>query len=301
MQEPLYYIDRQTGKKTEEQVYGGNALEFLYGESFLSRTLGRFLSTLCSKISLCSAVYGWWQKQSWSKKKIIPFINKYHVDTTDFLNPPESYESFNAFFTRHLKPDARPSASTPAIIPADGRYRVFQDIATVDGFLVKGKKFKLDELLQDKSLAKEYAHAGMVMARLCPVDYHRFHFPCDCIPAKAELINGWLYSVNPIAVKHNIDIFSENKRMLTVLETTDFGKVLFMEIGATNVGTIHQTYTPNKSYQKGEEKGYFSFGGSALIILFPQNSIRFNDDLIKSTSDGIETLCRLGQPLGNLY
>lgn len=301
MQEPLFYIDRQTGQKTEEQVYGGNALELLYGKSFLSLTLGRFLALLCSKISLCSAVYGWWQRQSWTKKKVVPFIEKYHVDTSDFLNTPNTFESFNAFFIRHLKPDARSTASVPAIIPADGRYRVYQDIATVDGFLVKGKKFKLNELLKDESLAKEYAHAGMVMARLCPVDYHRFHFPCGCTPAKAQLINGWLYSVNPIAVKHHINIFSENKRMLTILETPEFGKVLFLEIGATNVGTIHQTYVPFKSYQKGEEKGYFSFGGSALIILFPQNSIRFDDDLIKSTSEGIETLCRLGQSLGNLY
>lgn len=298
MEEPLYYIDRRTGEKREEQVYGATALNFLYGETFFSRTLGKFLALLCSKLSICSRAYGWWQRRSWTKKNVIPFIKKYGVDESEFLDSAASFNSFDEFFVRHLKLETRPISPSPVIIPADGRYRVYQDISTVDGFLVKGKKFQLKELLQDEKLADEYASGGMVMARLCPVDYHRFHFPCDCIPSRPHLINGWLYSVNPIALKQRIEIFAENKRILTTLETENLGKVLFLEVGATNVGSIHETFTPGKSYRKGEEKGFFSFGGSALIILFKPKRVIFDQDLIQNTTKGIETLCLLGQSLG---
>jgi phosphatidylserine decarboxylase len=164
--------------------------------------------------------------------------------------------------------------------------------------VVKGKKFDLATLLQDEELAAQYEEGSMVIARLCPMDYHRYHFPCDCYAGKTELINGWLYSVNPVAIKKNIDIFAENKRTLCELDSEKFGKVLFLEIGATCVGAIHQTYTPETQCAKGDEKGYFSFGGSSLILLFPPNSIQFDQDLLDATAAQIEVKCLVGQPMG---
>src|SRR6202044_707631 len=108
---------------------------------------------------------------------------------------------------------------------------------------------------KNDALAEQFANGSVVLARLCPCDYHRFHFPCDAIPGPAKLINGPLYSVNPIALCKNLSILSENKRMITELETDHFGKVLYIEVGATNVGSIHQTFTPYQRYKKGDEKG----------------------------------------------
>ena len=158
-----------------------------------------FPSCISVRNPLFSALYGWWQKQPITKRKIAPFIKNFHIDTSEFLDDPTTFRSFNDFFIRKLKPSARPFSLDPkmAIIPADGRYYFYQNIKEADGFLVKGEKFDLHSLLQDDPLAHRYAHGSMVLARLCPTDYHRYHFPCDCIPGPTRFINGWLYSVNP--------------------------------------------------------------------------------------------------------
>lgn len=296
----ITYIDRQTGQKQIEKVYKHKALDFLYGNSFLSKLVSPWLLPLLVKFPFFSWFYGYLQKRPGSAKKIEPFLKTFNIDPTEFLEPVNNFHSFNDFFIRHLKPESRPIVPDPgtAIIPADGRYYFYSDIDACDGFIVKGKKFSLEKLLGDGALAEKFRGGSMVIARLCPSDYHRFHFPCDCLPGPTKLINGWLYSVNPIAVKKNVCIFSENKRTLCLLETRTFGQVLYMEIGATSVGSIIETYTPNQSYSKGAEKGYFEFGGSALILLFAKNTIAFDSDLLAATAQGLEIRCLLGQSMG---
>lgn len=298
--EPIYYFDRTTGKKCEESVYGAKGLRLLYGTGLATTLFGSPLAHILSRIPFFSALYGKLQSHPSSKKKVIPFIKEFGVDTTEFATEVDSYASFNDFFIRRLKPSARPIAADPdvAIIPADGRYLFYQHIDKADGFVVKGEKFDLENLLQDKELAAEYSQGAMVIARLCPTDYHRYHFPFDCIPEETRYINGWLYSVNPIAIKKDIQIFAQNKRTICPLKSPLFGNVLFMEIGATFVGAIHQTYTPFQPYPKGAEKGYFSFGASSLILLFPPNSIRFDQDLLKASAEHVEVRCLMGQPMG---
>lgn len=296
--DPIVYIDRALKRQETEKVYCAAGLKFLYGNSLISRLLGRPLLYLFSHVPFISALYGYWQKRPWTSSKIKPFIEEYKIDSSEFLQSVESFHSFNDFFIRKLKPEARLISSEAAIIPADGRYRVYPRIDQVDGFIVKGQKFDLTSLLENETLANQYAKGSMVMARLCPSDTHRYVFPCDCTPGETQYINGWLYSVNPIAVKRNINIFTMNKRTLCALETNHFGKVLFMEIGATNVGSIYQTYTPNRPYRKGEEKGYFGFGASALILLFEEGRITLDSDLVANTNQGFETRCLIGQPLG---
>lgn len=298
--ETIPYIERTTGKREQENIYGGWALRFLYSANPLVRLIAAPFLLGAAKTSLASRFYGWLQTRPASRGKIAPFINTYGVDATEFEHSPETYESFNAFFTRTLKKSARPiqGGADTAVIPADARYRFFPELDKVDGFVVKGERFSLETLLQDKDLASHYQKGAMVIARLCPVDYHRFHFPCDSVPGRPRLINGWLYSVNPIALKRTIHIFTQNKRVLTELKTEAFGHVQFIEVGATNVGTICQTFTPETPCKKGEEKGYFSFGGSALILLFEEGAIRFSDDLLKLSAQGLEIRCQLGQEMG---
>lgn len=292
----LYVIHRETKEKQKEKIPCKTCLEVLYHNNPLSWL---FRIVLC-KLPFLSNIYGSLMKRPSSRKRIPAFIEKYQIDTSEFLNPIESFESFNDFFTRKLKPSARPIANgnDVAIMPADGRVLVFPNIHHEKGFWVKGKKFSLEDLLGDSKLAHKYAHGSMVMIRLAPVDYHRFHFPFNTTPGKAKLINGPLYSVNPIALKKNIGILSENKRMITLLKTTHFGTVPYIEVGATNVGSIIQTFESEKHYAKGDEKGYFSFGGSCLILLFEPGRIDFDHDLIEHSHQKIETLGKLGQTLG---
>lgn len=277
----IFYRDRETGETKEEQVFGAKALKWVYGDSL-------FASLLCPLISrspLFSHLYGTIQKMGWTKRKIKKFVTKYGVKEEEFET--HSFASFNDFFIRKLKREARPIDSTlnGACIPADGRYQLFSKIGEVE---------KLKSLIPDP----HFQDWSVMLARLAPVDMHRFAFPCGGVPGKSEQIEGPLYSVNPLATRKNPWIYTQNRRTLTLFETPLFGKVLLLEVGATSVGTIHQTYQPGKSVEKGEEKGYFSFGGSALIHLFPPGSILFSEDLLKNTRDGFETLCKQGQHLG---
>lgn len=299
----IQYLDRATGEVKQEKVYGKFFIDALYGSSPLSWFLSLFFLPLVSRIPLVSKLYGRAQKKPKSRAKIAPFIQAFGVDASEFAMPLEQFQSFNDFFIRKLKPSARPIAEGAeiAVLPADGRHLFYPSIGEAEGFFVKGKKFDLRALLQDEFLFDLYKRGSLVISRLCPTDYHRFHFPCECMPTKAQLINGPLYSVNPIALRRNIQILNENKRVLTQLKTKTFGNILFIEVGATCVGTIKQTYTPQTLFAKGQEKGYFEFGGSCILMLFAPGMIQFDEDLIASSKKQIEVKAHMGERFGQTY
>lgn len=286
-------INRKTGEVEIEPVYGYKAISWLYGGSLS----GKWLAFLSARLPFVSAFYGWLMKRPSSRKKVLPFLAKYAIDPSEFVKKPEAFTTFNDFFIRKLKP--RTLSSSPFICPADGRYRFFPRIDLADGFYVKGEKFDLKTLLQDEELAKKYEKGSMVISRLCPLDYHRFHFTHDGTPSKPKLQNGYLYSVNPLALKKDIHIFSQNKRMITHI-SSNFGDSLYIEIGATNVGSIHETFTPNQPVKKGDEKGYFEFGASSLILLFEPDMIAFDSDLLRPNPNHLEIKCHMGESLGRL-
>jgi phosphatidylserine decarboxylase len=172
------------------------------------------------------------------------------------------------------------------------------NVDTVPGFYVKGMTFSLVELLGDEALAQKFAGGAMLISRLCPVDYHRFHFPAAGVPDESRLINGWLYSVSPIALRRKVRYLVENKRELTLLESPEFGTVAILEVGATNVGTIKQSYVPGRAVAKGDEKGFFTFGGSCVITLFQPGRIRFDADLLAAGATHTELYAKMGDRLG---
>ncbi len=138
----------------------------------------------------------------------------------------------------------------------------------------------------------------MIIVRLAPADYHRYHFPANGKIGSGNKIDGYYYSVSPYAIKDNFGVFCENKRELTTLETSEYGDILISEIGATMVGGIEQTYTPHTDVKKGEEKGYFTFGGSSVLLLFEKGKVRIDDDILKNTKNGYETKVSVGEKIG---
>lgn len=298
----IRYIERSTGEVCTEKVYGHRALSLLYGNSLLSRFFAFFFLPLLARIPLFSQLYGYLQTRSSSRKKIEPFIESYGVDSSEFADPISSYCSFNDFFIRKLKPERRPIDLDPsvAILPADGRYLVFPKVSQSDGFYVKGQEFHLDSFLKEEAWARRYWEGSMAIVRLCPTDYHRFHFPIGGVPSAAQTVSGTLYSVNPIALAKKLPILWENKRVITEIESELFGTVSMVEIGATCVGTIHQTYNPCTAVRKGDEKGYFSFGGSCIVLLFEKDRIEFHKDLVENSARYLETRGLFGTALGKL-
>ncbi len=293
--EPIQYFNRSTGRMETETVYGEGFLRFSYGNP-----LGQLALHALVKRSVFSRWYGWRMDRAASRAKVAPFIETYGVNVAEFAAAPDSYRTFNEFFFRKLKPEARPIVPDPAtaIFPADGRHLGFQDLSQLDGIFVKGAVFDLRKLLGDDTLAEHFRDGAMVMSRLCPVDYHRFHFPVAGVANAPRLINGPLYSVSPIALRKNIHIFSENKRAVTRIESPEFGTVLMLEVGATCVGGFEYTFRPGARVAKGAEKGYFRFGGSSTITLFERGRVRLADDLVAQSSRRTELYARMGDRLG---
>ena len=291
----IRYIDRRDGEVKTEVIYGERSLRWAYGNP-----LGRLAQWLLVRRWIVSAWYGRKMNGVSSRVRIKPFIEQYGLDENEFAKPVDEYNSFNEFFHRKLKPSARPVDPAPdsVVFPADGRHLAFADITGETNFFIKGQSCDLERFLGDAGLAKRYDGGPMLLSRLCPVDYHRFHFPCAGEAGIPRFINGWLYSVNPIALITRPSIFWENKRVVTQIESPALCQVLFVEIGATMVGSIRQTYMPGETVAKGEEKGYFAFGGSSVAVLFEKGRIEFAADLLKNTAAGIETYARVGERMG---
>ena len=291
----IEYFDRHTGEVCREQVYGERWLRLIYGNP-----LGRLMLWAFLRRPLFSRWYGKRMSSPESRSRIEPFIREYDLDPNEFADAVSTYASFNDFFVRKLKPEARPIAEgeSVAVFPADGRHLGFTDVSALDTVFTKGQSFDLSRLFGSAEEASVYEGGTLVISRLCPVDYHRFHIPVAGKVSAPTLLNGWLQSVNPIALRRNLAILWENKRYLSFTESEVFGRVACFEIGATCVGSIHYERTFPALARKGEEKGWFSFGGSMTLTLFEQGRIRLADDLLAHSSEGRELYAWMGDFMG---
>ncbi len=291
----IQFFNRHTDRLETEAVYGERWLRWVFENPF-----GKLAMHAVAKRAWFSRWYGWRMGRPASAAKVRPFMDRYRINGEEHLQAPEEYRSFNDFFIRKLRPEARPvdAAADSAVFPADGRHLGFAKASAVQGVYVKGQQFDLLRLLGDRELAERYANGAVVFSRLCPVDYHRFHFPVAGTPGEARLLNGFLFSVNPLALRSRLENLWENKRFITPIQTELFGAVLMLEIGATNVGSVRHTFVPSRQVAKGEEKGYFAFGGSATLTLFEPGRIVLEDDLIEQTAQQRELYARMGTRLG---
>ena len=294
---PIQYFHRTKQVVETEQIYGERWLRWTY-----ENPVGRTVLFLVFKRYITSLYYGWRMNMRASANKVLPFIVKFGIDVDEMAKSPFVFKTFNDFFYRALKPGARPIAAAGdnrvAVLPADGRHLALQDVGAATGFYAKGQRFDLAKFLGDPALAAKFAGGSLLISRLCPVDYHRFHFPVAGTPGEARLIKGFLFSVSPIALRAQLDYLWHNKRMVTLVESPEFGQVAVCEIGATLVGTIKQLYIAGRAIAKGEEKGLFKFGGSCVITIFQPGKIKFDADLVQHSAGGMEVYARMGERLG---
>jgi phosphatidylserine decarboxylase len=293
---PIEIFNRYTQGLETEKIYGERALRWAYESS-----LGRCTVEILAKRPFLSSLYGLLMSRPASRDRILPFIEAYGLDTSEFADPPDSFDSFNEFFFRRLKPEARPicGGDDEVAFPADGRHLSISDVGREDAFFVKGQRFDLEALLGCAELAERYAGGCLVLSRLCPVDYHRYHFAVPGTATAPRHLDGPLYSVSPVALRRNLDYLWRNKRALTEIDTARSGKVLQVEIGATNVGSIRSTFSPG-AVGKGDEKGYFAFGGSATITLFEAGAVALADDLSSNSARGRELYAHMGDVMATL-
>jgi phosphatidylserine decarboxylase len=183
------------------------------------------------------------------------------------------------------------------VFPADGRHLGFSNIDATTRIYAKNQHLGLRELLGDDALAQEFAGGSLVISRLCPIDYHRFHYASDGRAAPGRLINGALFSVSPIALRRSLDSFFQNKRVVSVLESDDAGRVVSNDSGATCVGTIVYTRDSGR-VTRGDERGFFKFGGSCVMTLFARGRVQLDADLLAQSADGRELYARMGDHMG---
>lgn len=289
------YLDRFSGTLVDEKTPGLKLMKWLY----LKKSGNLFLELLVKRKFL-SVLYGKMQDLKISRRKIKNFVSDCNIDMSLFEEKNiENFKSFNDFFARKLDMSKRNIDMNPTslISPADSKALFLEEIDDDAKFNIKGFNFKLSELLNNKYLFEKFRGGSLAIFRLAPSDYHRFHFIDDCNIKTDELIEGHYYSVHPIAVSKVDELYSKNKREITIMNTENFGDVAYIEVGATFVGSIIQTYSHDEN-KKGSEKGYFKFGGSTVILVFEKDKVKFDSDLIKNTEKGLETYVHMGEKVG---
>lgn len=291
--EMIVYYDRQSGRLCEEIVMGKGLIRWAY-QSLSGKIFSRFIFGN----ALLSRLLGWYFDSSLSRDQIMKTIINLQIDENDFLDASGTFKSFNSFFTRKLKPGARPFSADKKIIvsPADGRVLVYPDATKNSLIDIKGMKDIVANFVGQSPLGREFDKCSIIVVRLCPADYHRYHFPCDGKVIRHGACSGAYHSVNPFALDVEENIFCKNKREYTICNTSH-GKFIIAEVGAFGVAGIVQTYE-NDTFSKMDEKGYFKFGGSTVVLVFPKNMVKFSNDLIEQSAAGYETLLHVGEEIG---
>lgn len=291
------------------QIYNRNTksyeTELVAGKKYIDWTyespIGKGITELIAKRKIFSKLYGKYCDTKLSSKKIPAFVDEFNIDMELAKKDIKDFTSFNDFFTRELISEARPITNDPDILisPGDGRLTAYENIDLDNIVQIKGLTYSLRELIKDDSIASKYENGTCIILRLCPTDYHRFHFIDSGTIGPNHAIKGSYYSVNPIALKNIPKLFCENKREWSILKSDNFGDVLTIEVGATCVGSIIQTYSPNSKVNRGEEKGYFKFGGSTTILFLKKGVAKIDEDIIQQTKLGFECAVKLGEHIGN--
>ncbi|GJN94317.1 hypothetical protein Rhopal_007391-T1 [Rhodotorula paludigena] len=224
------------------------------------------------------------------------------------------YPTLNSFFYRRLRPETRPVASPkdPTVISsaADCRITVFDSVEEAKRLWIKGRHFTLPSLLRDSKLAAELQGGSVAIFRLAVEDYHRFHSPIDAVVGETNEIPGGYFTVNSMIVRDKrFNVFTANKRNITTLHakhplTHQPTPVAYCQIGALLVASIHQTKPKGQRINRGDELGYFAYGGSTIIVIFPEGTVEWNQDLLDNSegrnSEGVqvETLVKVGEEIG---
>ncbi|MEM6261362.1 MAG: archaetidylserine decarboxylase [Bacteroidota bacterium] len=285
----IRYINRSTGEIETESPPAEGLLKLLY-----ENAVGKSTILPIAKQKFVTELYGRRMDRPSSTKQIQEFVDSMGIDMSESKKSVEEFTSFNDFFYRKLVPEARPIGDG-MVSPGDGRLLAFEHFSQVGEFYVKGRKFTLPEFLANSSLARTYEEASMIILRLAPNDYHRYHFPFEGIPSISKKIKGFYFSVSPYALASSLaKVFCENKREICTLNSQE-KEMLIIPIGATMVGSIISTYTPGQMVPKGEEMGYFAFGGSTIVLLFHPNHFTIDQDLIQNTQKGMETFVKMGE------
>lgn len=284
------YIDLQ-GKKVSNITNQDKLLSFLYTNIFGRMLLKPLIQPQVSKLA------GRYLSSAHSKWLISKFIERNEINMDIYEDC--DYSSFNDFFTRKIKPDCRPVPEDLDVLisPCDCLATVYP-IQENTTFSIKNTEYTLRSLLRSPRLAKRFRGGYAYVLRLTVEDYHRYLYSVSGKQSKNYHIDGTFHTVNPIANDY-LPIYKENTREYTVIRSKEFGDVLQMEVGALLVGKI-SNHKQSTVVTRGEEKGFFEYGGSTIVVLTQKGRVTPRSDLLTNSKNGYETKVLQAHPLGNL-
>jgi phosphatidylserine decarboxylase len=292
------YYDRRRGQLATETILGDRLLRLAYCSP--ARAL---LAWPLFGNALLSRLLGYYAERRISRLRIPQTIVDLDIDMDDFVIPEEGFRSFNDFFCRKLRPGAREFCSDTNRLcsPADCRLLVWPELPEGRCIPVKGTSFTVTELLgpQGATVASQFHGGALCVCRLCPADYHRYHYPDAGQELQRWRIPGRYHSVHPLALQRQERVFSTNVRSVSLLDLRHAGLSAFIEVGAFGVASIVQTNN-EKNFARGDEKGYFAFGGSTIIMIFRPGAIRFDEDLLAHSASGMECLVQVGEAIADI-
>lgn len=297
--------DRLSGELMEEkmQVYVRLGIRLLY-KGARSRMEGARVKKMLKNMSVKQGVK--FDSPS-SAREIATFIGFHNLNVDEIAEPLESFKTFNEFFYRKLKPDARPNEEPDngrrLVSGADCRMMAFETVDEATKIWIKGRDFTVARLLGDAATTipnlDSYQNGGaLAIFRLAPQDYHRFHCPADAIVGKPTRITGQYYTVNPMAIRSAIDVYGENIRIVVPFHSDHFGTFYAVCIGAMMVGSTVLTVKQGERVRRGQEFGFFKFGGSTIVLVFERGRVVWDKDLVENGRAAIETLVRVGMGVG---
>ncbi|KAF9220448.1 hypothetical protein BS17DRAFT_797725 [Gyrodon lividus] len=287
--------NRMTGQLEEEkmQVYVRLGIRLLY-KGARGRMEGARARRLLKSLSIKQGIK---YDSPESARDIQAFIDFHGLKVDEILEPIES-------FSAKLKPDARPTDfpddPTRLVSAADCRLMVFETVSEATRLWIKGREFTVSRLLGDtyRDEAERYTGGALAIFRLAPQDYHRFHVPVDGTIGHMTDISGEYYTVNPQAIRSALDVFGENARKIVPIDSPQFGRVMAVCVGAMMVGSIKTTVNEGQQVKRGQELGYFAFGGSTIVVLFEKGAVEWDEDLVINGRASLETLVRVGMSIG---
>ncbi|KAK6500938.1 hypothetical protein TWF506_003696 [Arthrobotrys conoides] len=243
-----------------------------------------------------------------SKTKIRPFIDFYHINMKEFTpSDINEYPTFEDFFVRKHAHGSRPiyeeNDDSYAVVPADCRVVVYPSVHLAQKLWIKGQYFSIANLLGDPSIAESFADGPVASFRLSPQDYHRYHAPVTGTVKWYKQFSGEYYNVDPWNLRSHIDVLTSNARCAVCFETEKYGDVIFVAIGASDVGTVNfneDVRIPGRKIRKGQEIGRFEFGGSSILVVFQKGRIVFDEDLLNLSNERIMVDVEVGMSLGRL-
>ena len=278
-----------TYEAAEIPAAGNAAVRFLY-----NTVPGRILLTLLIRTTV-SKLAGSILRSPASRFFIKGFIRRNGINMEEYRD--EKYKSFNDFFIREIKEGFRPFPDNvyDLAAPCDGKLTAYP-VTTNSVFSIKHSQYSVFDLLEDNELAGEFSDGICLIYRLTPDDYHRYLFIDDGVVLSQKRINGVLHTVQP-AAHQKCNVFSQNTREYTVMETCNFGKVIQIEVGALFVGRI-TNHNKSRTVKRGDEKGMFQFGGSTIVMLFQKDAVAISDSIYENTLKGKETIIKMGSKVG---